>query len=267
VVSIVLAILTIPTVVGVFVGMVGIPVGALVGFVAAPRLVAAERPGPLVALSSLVATVLGTGGYAVVWAISEGRGASLADLMTFAAVNMGIAGAIGLAFGGPMSLVAAFVATSLLRRWREWAERLSILSGLLVAAVVVATGSVLVAAFLAPGDQAAQYGDRVPFTYSVQNRGGQELYLEIRSYWKGEVAGGSSSDLVGDCTAGTDSLQGSDWAIWLGPDSEWRDRPAGDPLISSHQYPDHIPVRLHIVIAADRAISIEPGAFEESTCG
>ena len=49
-----------------------------------------------------------------------------------------------------------------------------------------------------------------------------------------------------------DALQSSDWAIWIGdPTDEWRDRPAGEPLITNLDYGGPGAVQLTIVIAED----------------
>jgi hypothetical protein len=116
--------------------------------------------------------------------------------------------------------------------------------------VAVATAAVVIDAWRDPGDLAALVGDQVQLEYVVRSEhpaqpGAGELLLEVRSYWKGELSGGSSG-AIGECSSGTEWIQGSDWGIWIGRDSGWwADRPKGTPVVS-HRNDIDGPVRLTI---------------------
>lgn len=269
--SALLGLLLFITLVGLYVGMVGIPVGALIGALFAPRLIAAARPGGLVVAAALLAALLGVVGYALTYAIAEGRGASITDFLIYAAQMSFFFGAISLTFGIPMALVAAALATWSLRRAAPRADRLWLPAALVVLLVTFLTGTVFVSVVSQGGTGAAQLGDQVSFEYVARSEAEHDpnepgLLLNVRSYWDGQIAGGSSSGAIGECSSGRGSLQGSNWAVWIGrDDGEWEDRPPGKPLVSSADFPDEVPVRLTISIDHQGDASWQRG-IDNGTC-
>ena len=83
--------------------------------------------------------------------------------------------------------------------------------------------------------------------------------LEVRSYWDGELAGGSGSGGIGSCSSGSDSVQ-SDWVVWIGRDRDgtWYERSPVPPLVTAADYGPG-PVRLTITIGPDGTATWERG--------
>ncbi len=262
--SLAIAGITFGTGIGLIIGLAGVPGGALVGWLFAPALLRARHPGPLVVLAALVALPLGIVTYIVAITLMESRGASLSELIAYASEWLWIYAAWGVLAGTPMALAAAAGASWWLRRRAArsiegWLRPSAGLLGFVALLCVVFA----FAAFFSGGSEAASAGDVVPLRYVVRSAAPSgwndpQLMLEIRSYWEGGESGGSSG-AIGGCSWGDDWLQSSDWAMWIDPEGEWTDRPLGEPLVSSADFPRGEPVELTITVDADGTATWERG--------
>lgn len=264
--SLALAAVTFFTGIGLVVGLVGAPVGATVGALVGPRVVRSTNPGGVVLLAALLAIPVGSVGFATATAIGEGHGASAGDLVAYVSYwSLGPFGVIGAMVGGPMALLGAALASWWLRHTthpeRRWAP---------AAAVVLLVGGFTVLGFISAaqrgGDEAARIGDRVTFEYVVRDTGDGDYsdhgyLLEVRTFWHGDTVEGTGSGSIDICQRGTDTLQGSDWEIWIGSDRDvgWVDRSVDPPLVSSASFGTGVPVRLTIIIAPDGTASWDRG--------
>jgi hypothetical protein len=262
IVSALAALVTAPTIILGIIGVVGVPVGAIIGFVVGPRLARERAASPIVVVSSIAAVPLGVGIYTLFAAVAQGRGASLLEIVGLAFPFALYVGLYALILGFPMALVVAAIAAQVFRRLAPRVDRLWVPSAVVVGLVATLTLGGLVGASANAGDQAAQRGDTVHFRYRVDNLSDEERSMEVRSFWNGTEYSGSSGLVgIGRCTSsGDDWLLASDWAIWMSPaDSQWVDRPAGDPVITSAAFGQHGSVELTIVINPDGSAVAIPG--------
>lgn len=208
---------------------------------------------------AVAATGLGILVAAFGFAIAESRGASLGDVLMLTLVYVMFVGLYGLVVGGPLAIVSSLAATWLLRTAASRLERWWPIGAVTVAVVAIAASAALLSTIATARDTAALLGDRVPFEYEILNESKRPYELQIRSYWDGEVGGGSSSSFVGEgCSSGAGSLQ-SDWAVWLTqPSLEWQDRPDGEPVVTSADHRGGN-VYLRIQIAQDGEVSMQLG--------
>lgn len=262
-VSLALGLLTALTGFGLIVGLVGAPVGVVLGFLFGPRLLREPRTAPLSFSAAVLAVPMGAGFVAFGQAVAQSAGASPLELVIYTFQWAAIFSLFAAMWGGPMALVSALVSAWALRRL---ASRIHLLwpAALVVIALVTAGSAVTLGMAVArAGDEAAMLGDRVSFEYLVDDAGDRDYAagytLEVRSYWRGELAGGSGSGGIGPCSSGTDSVQ-SDWVVWIGSDRDgsWHERPPVPPLVSAADYGPG-PVRLTITIAPDGTASWERG--------
>jgi hypothetical protein len=246
------------------IGAVGIPVGAVIGYWLAPRLLVERSIVRIVMVASVVALPLGIGLFGFFSAVAESAGATALDVVSMTLLNCLMYGIFGVIFGWPMALVVGAVAARQFRRLAPRGEQLFRRAATVVAIVAVAVGSTFVAALVDPGDSAARRGDSVGLEYRVDNLSGRDYTFDVRSYWKGSSSGGESGSLgQGTCVLlgkGNDALQSSDWAIFLRPpESDWVDRPAETPIVTNREYKLSGTVRLTIVVGADGSAQVTPG--------
>jgi hypothetical protein len=252
------------TVVGAYVGAAGIPAGAVTGAIFAPHLVRSRQPALGVGAAAGVACILGIGVFLLVSGLAGGHGGSLEDLVTYARTDGLMMSAIGLGFGVPMSLAAGTMATWAGRRAAKEFDRHWIPSAVVVAFVAVGFAAVIWSAALAGAPEAARRADEVPLEYvvvreSTRAGGGDELFVELRTYWDGERLYGPYAG--GPVDAGTvvrDRVQESDWALWVTPWETWEDCPAGEPLVTDEDYGPG-PVQLTITVSSGGSVSWERG--------
>jgi hypothetical protein len=227
--------ITAPSVIGLIFGVVGIPVGALLGLCYGPELVDADVPDPVVQLVAKLATLLGTVAIAVGFAFTQSRGASIAETLELGFVGTVLLGLVSVPLGYPMARIVGRMATTATRRLAAKAPLLWLPSGVFIG--MVATGTVLlVTSQVHPeGATAAYLGDRVGFAYVVRDQSPESAFrsLETRSYLDGQLAS-SNSFGIGSCGSGTGDLLGSDWAVWIADDqTSWEDQPSERPLVTS----------------------------------
>lgn len=151
------------TLVGFYIGLVGIPVGAAVGAVFGPRLIGAERPADEVVKAGLVASALGIIAFGMAAALGEGRGASPLDLIAYAARMSLLVGVASLVYAAPMAMAAAAIATWWLRRAAGRVDLLWPMAAAVVLVVAAGTATALVRAVELGGDEAAMIGDEEAF--------------------------------------------------------------------------------------------------------
>jgi hypothetical protein len=155
------AVVTGVTGIGLVIGLVGIPVGTLMGLCYAPELVADVDTSPVEELVAGLATFLGTVVVALLAALSQAQGASPPEVLEFgflATVALGIGSLI---IGLPMTRVVTRVAISLGRRLAPEASILWIPSAVVIAAVAAGTLQVVILVVQVHGDavlQAAHLG-------------------------------------------------------------------------------------------------------------
>jgi hypothetical protein len=155
------AVVTGVTGIGLVIGLVGIPVGTLMGLCYAPEFVTDSDTSSVEDLVAGLATFLGTVALAMVLAVSQAKGASLPEVLEFgflATVALGIASLI---FGLPMTRVVTRLAISFGRSLAPRASILWIPSGVFIGAVAAGTLQVVLLALRVQGDavmQAAHLG-------------------------------------------------------------------------------------------------------------
>ena len=155
------AVVTAVTGIGLVIGLVGIPVGTLIGVCYAPEFVTDRDTSSVEELVAGLATFLGTVVLALLLAISQAKGASFAEVLQFgylATVALGIAGLI---FGLPMTRIVTRLAISYGRSLAPRASNLWIPSAVVIAAVAAGTVEVVLYALRFQGDalvQAAHLG-------------------------------------------------------------------------------------------------------------
>jgi hypothetical protein len=261
--SLMLALLTFITVVGFVVGVVGVPVGAVVGAIFGPSLIKTERRWLTILAAGVAAASLGGLVWAVVSAIGQRRDASVQDLLAYTGATVVAVLGVVLTVGLVMSIAAAVIATWWLRRTVPQGVHSVWPAVVVVLVVVLATALVTAEAVRDPGDLAALVGDQVQMEYLIRSdheaRPGEAgLLLEVRSYWNGQLSGGSSG-AIRNCSSGSEGIQSSDWGIWIGrDDGSWLDRPDGAPLVSDRDVEDG-PVRITIHVEGSGAASWELG--------
>jgi hypothetical protein len=202
--------ITAPSVIGLIFGVVGIPVGALLGLCYGPELVEADVPDPVVQLVARLATLLGTVAIAVGFAFTQSRGASIPEMLELGFVGTVLLGLVSVPLGYPMARIVGRMATTETRRLAARAPLLWLPSAVFIG--MVATGTVLlVTSQVHPeGATAAYFGDRVGFAYVVRDQSSDSTFrsLETRSYLDGELASTNSFGIAG-CGSGTGDLLGS----------------------------------------------------------
>ena len=155
------AVLTGITGIGLVIGLVGIPVGALMGLCYAPEFVVDGDTSPVEEVIAGLATFLGTVAVALLLAISQADGASAPEILEFALLATVALGLVSLIFGLPMTRVVTHLAISLGRRLAPWASMLWIPSAVVIAVVTAGTLQVIILALRVHGDavvQAARLG-------------------------------------------------------------------------------------------------------------
>ena len=170
------------------VGVVGIPVGAVIGFALAPRIVRAASQSGLVLVAALAAVPLGTFLFALPTALAEGRGASVLEVVGRALEYSIALGLFGVVLGFPMALIVAAIAAHLLRRLAPRVDRWWVPASVVLGLVAVMVAFAVASAIDDQTDRVAEFADRVGFTYRVDNLSDRERLLEVRTYWRG-VAG------------------------------------------------------------------------------
>ena len=159
--SAVAAIVTGLTGIGLVMGVVGIPVGALLGLCYAPAFMADGDSSGVEDVVVGLAILIGTVAVSVVLALSQAKGASPAEVLQFgflATVGLGIA---SLTFGLPLTRVVMRSAISVGRQLAPRASALWIPAAVVLACVAAGTVQVIILALRAHGDaviQAAHLG-------------------------------------------------------------------------------------------------------------
>jgi hypothetical protein len=269
-----LAIIGMPIIIVAFVGLLGAPVGAILGLVLSGRVLASSTPGKLAFIIGLAAALLGGLLYACLVVVGQSAGATLGQVLALAPGYFLYIGLYGLLFGAPLTILVAFVAVGLLRRFASAAGLLWIPSAILLTLMAGALGVGVASGRAAIGDQAAQQGDLVSFQYQIENHSNVDYMFDVRSHWAGAASSGSSQSSLAACSSGSGSdwLQSSDWAIFLtkGQDSEWQDQPTSAPIITNRDWPAGGSVVLIISIDATGVISVtrgQPGQGFTQTLG
>jgi hypothetical protein len=154
------AVVTGLTGIGLVMGVVGIPVGALLGLCYAPEFMA---DGDSSAVDDVVglATLIGTVAVAMVLALSQAEGASPAEVLQFGFLATAGLGIVSLIFGLPLTRIVMRAAISVGRQLAPRATLLWIPSAVLLAAVAAGTVQVVILALRVHGDgviQAAHLG-------------------------------------------------------------------------------------------------------------
>lgn len=155
------AIVTGVTGVGLVIGVVGIPVGTMVGLCYALEFVADGDTSPVEELVAGLAAFLGTVAVALLLALSQAQGASPPEVLGFGFLATVALGIVTLIFGLPMTRVVTHLAISIGRRLAPGARILWIPSAVVIAAVAAGTLQVIILALRVHGDlvvQAAQLG-------------------------------------------------------------------------------------------------------------
>ncbi len=247
------------------VGLVGIPVGAIIGMAVGPRLARQTAVGGIVLLSTLAAIPLGAAMVVLTWSLSWGRGATVLEVLSVAVGLTPMVLLYSIIFGGPAAVLVAFITARLFKRNQDRAGRYRRASAAVIAIALVGLAGAQGLAVASASDWAAQQADQVPVVYRIDNQSSSTVSIQMRSYWHGQWSGGSDYPEIGPglCAAtGTDVLQGSDWAVWVSNgNATYVDHPSGDPLITSADYGPAGEIRLTIVIDPggtahlDRALS------------
>lgn len=136
-----LGLLLYSTVIGLHVGIVGIPSGAITGAIFAPRLLRARAPAGGIVKAAGVGSLLGVASQLAPMAIAMVLAAPSTDGMFPYGVVLALTIAVvGTIFGFPMALVAAALATWWGRRSVRYAERLWIPAAVVLVMMVTLTG-------------------------------------------------------------------------------------------------------------------------------
>lgn len=262
--SLILAIIGIPTVIVTVIGLLGIPVGVLLGAALGPRVVASSTPGQLAFLIGLAAAMIGILLYVSLVVLGQSSGASAGQVLVLIPGYLLYIGLYGLIFGAPLTILVAFIAVWLLRRLAARSAQLWIPSAIALSLLAISIGGGV--ALVLPhvsGDQAAQQGDLVAFEYQLTNQSSTDYTFDVHSYWKGAASSGSSLSSLAACSSGfgSDWLQSSNWEIFLivGNNSAGQDL-TNAPLITSADWQAPGPVRLTINIDAKGAVSLIRGS-------
>lgn len=149
--SLALALFTFITLVGFVIGLVGMPVGAVVGAIFGPLILAARRPWPLVIAAGVVSAVAGCLTYVAFATLQQSRGAALTDLVDYVLQTAGYAVVVSLTLGLVMSIVGAALATNWLRRSMANPDRFVV--GAIVIVGLTIAGTTLAFATAARGGQ------------------------------------------------------------------------------------------------------------------
>jgi hypothetical protein len=258
-----------PTVMGLIFGLVGTPVAAFLGVVYGPELLGEEANESLLRTTAALATVIGTAGVGIGFAITQSRGASIGEVSELAFVVTSLLGVVSGLLGYPLARIVSRLGYRLGRRLLPLAGRVWLPSAVVLALVAVGTVFAATVAVRPAGFVAAVFGQRVPFTYVIRNLSGSDGYLlEARSYADGDVAALDEFPAHSTCTAGEATMLNGSWALWLtdDPESAWADEPRGDPLVTSSQVGDQGRVDLTIVIGSDGAATWHRGTDTADSC-
>ena len=150
------AVLTGVTGIGFVIGLVGIPVGTLMGLCYAPEFMADRDTTSVEDLVAGLATFLGTVALALVLAVSQAKGASLPEVLEFAFLATVALGIASLIFGLPMTRVVTRLAISFGRSLAPRASILWIPSAVVIAAVAAGTLQVVIFALRFQGEAVVQ---------------------------------------------------------------------------------------------------------------
>jgi len=159
--SAVAAVVTGLTGIGLVVGVVGIPVGALLGLCYAPAFMADRDSSAVEDVVVGLATLIGTVAVALVLALSQAEGASPAEFLQFGFLATAGLGIVSLIFGLPLTRIVMRAAISVGRQLAPRATLLWIPSAVVLAAVAAGTVQVVILALRVHGDgviQAAHLG-------------------------------------------------------------------------------------------------------------
>ena len=258
---------TSPSIIGLIFGLVGVPVGAMLGFSYGPELIAVEEPDEVVRLLARLATLLGTVTIALGLAISQSRGASLPETLELGFIATVGFGVVSVPLGYPLALFVSRTAASGTRRLAPMARRLWLPSAFVVALAAAGTVFLVGAELHADGATAAFFARQVAFEYIVRDASpGGHHQLAYTSHLDGGLATVSATG-IGACSTGTDQVIGSDWALWItDEDAFWAEAPRGQPLVSSAQFGAADPVQLTISIDAKGRASWHRGLDASVHC-
>ncbi|HTS15207.1 MAG TPA: hypothetical protein VMH24_06045, partial [Candidatus Sulfotelmatobacter sp.] len=264
------AIIGLPTSVIAFAGLVGIPAGTVVGFIAAPSVLTTRRRLRLLIVLAFAATLVGWVTIVLLTLAAESAGASMAALLMYGTLLALGWGLLSLIFGWPMALVVAVLAGSLFRRLASNAARLWVPSVVVLGLVAIAFYRLVASWSVAVGDEAARGYDRVPFDIVVSGQVDADYWLAYGSAYGADSIdpgnlNGSLIDGLG-CSSTNDSVQGSDWALWVVPNPDGLSDTSGPPLVSSSTYGAHMPVRLRVTIAPDGTVRVADLGDAPATC-
>jgi hypothetical protein len=244
-------------------GLIGIGVALLLGFVYAPEAVSTTKPWRF-ALGLALRAVL------------YGELALIAPTLVQAMVT-GVGGpeslawfALAVPFGFVLLLPVTVPVGALTTGTLRMAARMPRLRGaLLVASIVVLAGAVGTTASLTPPPEDSNAGEPVVLRWTVENHSERDLELGI---WNGDVealAGvqeaswGGSTQFVASCFVSTGRSQvGRDWFLSLGPpvdESADLGDPRPVPLVVAAEVPGDAP-RVRFVVAPSGTISVARSA-------
>lgn len=150
------AVVTGLTGIGLVLGVVGIPVGALLGLCYAPEFVADGDTSPVEDVVVGLATLIGTVALALLLAVSQADGASIAEVLQFGFLATAGLGIVSLIVGLPMTRVVMRAAISVGRRLALRATVLCIPSAVVIAGVAAGTIQAVILAVRVHGDAVVQ---------------------------------------------------------------------------------------------------------------
>ena len=150
------AVVTGVTGIGLVIGLVGIPVGTVMGLCYAPEFMTDGDTSSVEDLVAGLATFLGTVVVALLLAASQSERASPAEVLEFGFLATVALGIVSLIFGLPMTRVVTRLAISLGRRLAPRASVLWIPSAVVIAAVAAGTLQVVIFALRVHGDAVVQ---------------------------------------------------------------------------------------------------------------
>jgi hypothetical protein len=150
------AMVTAVTGVGLVIGLVGIPVGTLMGLCYAPEFMADGDTSPVEELVAGLAAFLGTAAVGLLLALSQAEGASPPEVLEFGFLATVVLGIVTLIFGLPMTRMVTRLAISLGLRLAPAASILWFPSAVVVAAVAAGTLQVVIFALGVHGEAVVQ---------------------------------------------------------------------------------------------------------------
>lgn len=238
-------------------GLIGIGVGLLVGFVAALDAVMTRRP---VVLAVVLAAKAALVGLTVIWAATYsgafgGGGSaddSFAGLLTF--VAFGFPGA--LAYGLPVTTPIALIGVTVLRLWvrRPRAGQLTIAAIVLVGALASVVAIVVPAPRLTFAEEDLLAPVRLEWTVANHSSEGLAVHILTRT-GEGSTSGSIAGAPPCFTTTGREGV-GEGWFIGLGRSGRETTTPPG--VVSAADAPGANP-RVWITIARDGTVTSEAG--------